>query len=376
MSTAGKTTAPPAPRPTPVPTTAPAARMDMSQPGSTDFRVPVPETFRGDRNKLKAFLIKCELYYLFNKNKFPDDITRIMWTTTLLAGPAFDWMEAHVTDFMQYRTANGQLDQIRMANETLAIFGSWEEFKKRIGRVFGDIDQERTAERNIQNLRQTGSAATYTAEFQQYCGKTDWEDAALKAQYYRGLKDFVKDEIARSDRPDSLDDMIELAIKIDNRNYERNLEKKGQYIPRNHQKTRGSQWHQPMEIDATQKGNSRNNKPRSTQKERQFKERLCFNCDKPGHIARNCKQPKKQRSKQDQQINATQKGDGELNATFQEDFNWKVLKKDFESAKELALDFEHTEDEQEHQKPLVNITNKKFGGQSEKQRELQKKSKN
>ena len=70
-------------------------------------------------------------------------------------------------------------------------------------------------------------AATYTAEFQQYSGQTDWNDDTLKDQYYKGLKDAVKDEIACSDRLDTLYEMIALAIKIDNYYYERQLERKG-----------------------------------------------------------------------------------------------------------------------------------------------------
>ena len=68
---------------------------------------------------------------------------------------------------------------------------------------------------------------TYTAEFQQYSGQTDWNDDTLKDQYYKGLKDSIKDEITYSDRLESLYEMIALTIKIDNRYYERQLERKG-----------------------------------------------------------------------------------------------------------------------------------------------------
>jgi hypothetical protein len=62
-------------------------------------------------------------------------------------------------------------------------------------------------------------------------GRVDWGEKALIAQYYRGLKDTVKDEMARSDRPDDLEDTIKIAVRIDNRIYERALEKKGSYMP-------------------------------------------------------------------------------------------------------------------------------------------------
>jgi hypothetical protein len=61
--------------------------------------------------------------------------------------------------------------------------------------------------------------------------RVDWGEKALMAQYYKGLKNIVKDEIARSDRPDDLEDTIKIVIRIDNRIYERVLEKKGSYMP-------------------------------------------------------------------------------------------------------------------------------------------------
>ena len=62
---------------------------------------------------------------------------------------------------------------------------------------------------------------TYIVEFQQYSGQTDQNDDTLKDQYYKGLKDIIKDKIARSDHLDILYKMITLAIKINNRYYKR-----------------------------------------------------------------------------------------------------------------------------------------------------------
>jgi hypothetical protein len=51
----------------------------------------------------------------------------------------------------------------------------------------------------------------------------------LTNQYYIGLNDFVKNELIRMDKPDNLQDIIESAVKINNRFYKRSLEKKGSY---------------------------------------------------------------------------------------------------------------------------------------------------
>jgi hypothetical protein len=49
--------------------------------------------------------------------------------------------------------------------ETNAIFSSYQEYKKRLNWVFGDIDTKRSAKRQLQGLQQHKSATTYTAEF-------------------------------------------------------------------------------------------------------------------------------------------------------------------------------------------------------------------
>ena len=46
--------------------------------------------------------------------------------------------------------------------------------------------------------------------------------------FYDGLKDSVKDDLYKDDMPDSLDDYIEMAVKIDNPHYQRRLQKQGQ----------------------------------------------------------------------------------------------------------------------------------------------------
>jgi hypothetical protein len=126
-----------------------------------------------------------------------------------------------ITDYMSNKKCEGQCITA-MEKDALTIFQSWKGFKDRITRVFSDINHERTAERYIWNLRQQDCATSYTAEFQQYSEKkrTGMTLLLMPSNYYRGLNDMVKDEIARSDRPITLQDMITLAIKIGNRNFE------------------------------------------------------------------------------------------------------------------------------------------------------------
>jgi hypothetical protein len=91
-------------------------------------------------------------------------------------------------------------------------------------------DDTREAERDIHQLRQRTSTAAYKAEFQILAVKIDWNDEALASQFYRGLKERVCEEITlRNERPNTLKSMFDLAITIDTRIFELQLEKKGSY---------------------------------------------------------------------------------------------------------------------------------------------------
>ena len=81
----------------------------------------------------------------------------------------------------------------------------------------------------MQALRQIKSAAAYTAEFKTHALKTEWNDNAQMALFYKGLKKEVKDNIAKQKRPNSLKGITILTIRINERLYERRLKKKREY---------------------------------------------------------------------------------------------------------------------------------------------------
>ena len=80
-------------------------------------------------------------------------------------------------------------------------------------------------ERKLQALRQTGSASDFTAKFQQLSVRTQWGDSALTVLFYQALKEQVKDDITRGDQPTDLEDMIDTAVRINNQQFEQELEK-------------------------------------------------------------------------------------------------------------------------------------------------------
>lgn len=64
-----------------------------------------------------------------------------------------------------------------------------------------------------------------------------WNDHALLAQFHNGLKEEVKDDVSKAEKPHERSELIELAIRIDNRQYERRLEKRKEQLLRPSRRT-------------------------------------------------------------------------------------------------------------------------------------------
>ena len=58
-------------------------------------------------------------------------------------------------------------------DETQIIFASWKSYKRKISRMFRDINERKDAERKLHKLRQKGATTNYVAEFQQLLFWTD-----------------------------------------------------------------------------------------------------------------------------------------------------------------------------------------------------------
>ena len=150
-----------------------------------------------------------------NREKLSHEADKVLFTTTYLSGPAFDWFEPIVRDYQENTIE-------RQDNTTQEIFGSFQEFKKHLQGMFGDIDTKRNAEQNLKRLRQRGSAQYYASEFLQISSHTSWDDDVLISLFKDGLKPEIQEKLIWMDTPDTLNKFIEQVVKIDNKIYDFN----------------------------------------------------------------------------------------------------------------------------------------------------------
>lgn len=189
-------------------------------------KVPPPDAFSGEQGKLRSFLAKLNSYIGFNQKQFSSETDKGLYTVAYLKDAAFDWVDPKLHEFLDKTPYEQTQDED-------SIFNDFKRFKEELRRAFGVVDKKRAPERRLHTLRMNKSAAKYAAEFQRIAALTDWDDDALVSHYYWGLSETIKDEIARRDRTEELQEMIDTSINIDNRQWERRMEKmEPRVIPR------------------------------------------------------------------------------------------------------------------------------------------------
>ena len=149
---------------------APAVAPEISAPAPVPviikpLKINTPEPFDGSRGKLRAFFSQVELFFRFNVDRFPTNEHKVLFASTYLKGPAFEWFNSFLTDFL-----NNEPDE--RDNDIIEVTQNYSNFKNKLRQVFGDFDEKHLAERRIQSLRQTGSAANYASKFQQLAAQT------------------------------------------------------------------------------------------------------------------------------------------------------------------------------------------------------------
>ncbi len=236
-----------------------------------------------DRNKLDAFLIQLNVYVRAHK-KLSSSHDKILFAFSYFRRDVFKWFKSLIRDHLK----NKSEDQEEKINK---IFEDFFNFEQAIRRMYEDINAKRIIERQLYDIKQSESTFKYIAAFQSIAAKIKWNDLTLTAQFYKELKNVIKNEIVCMNRFATLHVMISKTIMLNNRQYERRLEKKNKivYVSVAWSKRKKKQFYydsQSMKLDAIRKILT-NARDKTTQQSK-----ACYTCEKLDHFFRDCTQNK------------------------------------------------------------------------------------
>ncbi len=157
--------------------------------------------------------------------------------------------------------------------------------------MYEDINAKWIIKQQLYDIKQSESAFKYIIAFQSIAAKIKWDDLTLTAQFYKELKNVIKNEIACMNRLVTLHAMISKTIMLNNWQYKQRLEKKNKIayvsIAWSKKKKKQSYYNfQSMRLDAIQKI-SMNVCDKTVQQNK-----ACYTCKKLDHFFRDCTQNK------------------------------------------------------------------------------------
>ncbi|KAI2667775.1 Transposon Tf2-6 polyprotein [Labeo rohita] len=170
-----------------------------ANPPASHPKISLPDKWDGSGTKCDVFLTNLSLVFKFQPSRYPTDRSRIALLTSLLTGQAAEWATAVLK-------ADGD------------IAHSYPVFTTELRTVFQHPESEVEVDSRLYHLKQGScSVSRYTTEFRTLAVQTTWSNSALRTAYYEGVSTRLKDKLAVWELPDTLEGMIQLALRVDQR---------------------------------------------------------------------------------------------------------------------------------------------------------------
>uniref|UniRef100_A0A3P9JJ87 CCHC-type domain-containing protein n=1 Tax=Oryzias latipes TaxID=8090 RepID=A0A3P9JJ87_ORYLA len=238
-----------------------------------------PERFSGDSGDCRAFITQCELHLELHTAAFPTERSKVAFMISHLTDRAGAWA-----------TAEWQ----RGATTCASLPAFLEAFTQ----VFQHTKPGREAARALMRLRQgPWRVADYAIEFRTLGSESDWNPAALTDAFLEGLSEEMKDQLAPLEIPSSLEPLIALAIRIDNRLQDRRKGRRAEvprFEGRSVDSSRSS--HHALSAASTDLSEPLTDEPMllghgclsSAERKRRITAGECLYCGQRGHFCRAC----------------------------------------------------------------------------------------
>ncbi|KAH9263040.1 hypothetical protein BASA83_013656 [Batrachochytrium salamandrivorans] len=222
-------------------------------PYTKEPRVCLPDKFDGTRKHFRGFINQLELVFQLQSDRYNTDQKMIATLGTLLTGNALAWY-------------NPYLEKPHLYEYDLS---AWPRFKEKLRATFGEINQPSLQNSNFAPLGRETILRYLCGFVPPINSRSRLERLCPSSQFYFGLSYEIKDALVHFDTPSTLSLAVQQAIKVDNRLYERRLER--------------TEIQYDMDIDFARRG------PLTSEERQQRMSRgLCLVCGQSGHLKANC----------------------------------------------------------------------------------------
>ena len=176
-------------------------RGERQEPQTRRPKIKEPDTFHGDRTKLRGFLVQLEIYFNNQPEMFKEDKARMGFAISLLRDVAEKWITPYIE-----RTVE-------------TPWGNWPEFKQALKKMFGDIGAKEAAQNKLEKLRQGSRTMTdYWNEFRLLATDAEFEDGTNKRLLLKGMNSKLQEYWAQQEREfTSTEELAEWAVQKENK---------------------------------------------------------------------------------------------------------------------------------------------------------------
>ncbi|KAF3925519.1 hypothetical protein AA313_de0209478 [Arthrobotrys entomopaga] len=367
-----------------------------------NIKLPEPIKFGGSPAKLDQFLRQLGDIFLLKPRTFDTGRKKVLYAGLFLEGTIFN---TYNTYREQYDEATPEEQRGKLA-EITKILTNYKEFTTFLRQTCGYKNKQEEALRKFHELKQTKSARSYFQELDQYIPLTDYNDEQILHHAKEGLKPQWRQEVIKqkiNNKKLTYKEMQFLIIELDDALYKDNKANTARLRtpgpsnsnnsrppqrpqdrppnPRPSQPNQGqprfpntqrpqNQWQRndngwtpratfgpaPMDLGTTQnRPNQQRTKPPKSNKP------VCFNCNKEGHMARNCTEQNprvNQRPKQNWQTKQLRNTENEIPQEQHEQSEYGEESQEYEdNYQNYENEYEEFEPEQEPDREFNVATN-------------------